>query len=203
MSAYYIQVDGPATLYIGACNCDATGFPESSSWPSFELGITESGVQVSINTMTHRINSDDRGGSEGTPAEMLIMGGQATIRGTLVKYAPSAFNSVVSGLYNKTAGTVPLPGTPLFAGNYGFGLMVVGYQQSYYFPKCEMASQPREFNLSSTERKTSFSVTAYPIYLSSTSEGVVYYNKSGTNKIVPACDDAYGGSIAHGESSSS
>lgn len=197
MSAYYIQVDGPATLFIGPSNCEAAGFPEGSSWSSSELGITESGVQVSINTMTHRINSDDRGGSEGTPAEMLIMGGQATIRGTLVKYAPAAFSSVVTGLYNKAAGTVPLPGTPLFAGNYGFGLMIVGYQSSFFFPKCEMASQPREFNLSSTERKTSFSITAYPIYLSS-GEGVVYYSKTGTNKIVPYCDDAYGGSLAQG-----
>ncbi len=203
MSAYYIQVDGPATLYIGPSNCEANGTPEIVSWGGAELGITESGVQVSINTMTHRINSDDRGGSEGTPAEMLIMGGQATIRGTLVKYSPSAFDSVASGLYNNNSGTVPLPGTPLFAGNYGFSLLVIGFQNSFYFPKCEMASQPREFNISSTERKTSFSITAYPIYLSSSQQGVIYYQDSTSKNIVPACDDAYGGSISRGSTSGS
>ena len=101
------------------------------------------------------------GGGEGNPAEILIMGAQGQIRGTLVKYNPAAWADLISGL-NGGVG-FGLPGTPLFAGGYAFSFWVVGTNSTLWFPMCEIASTPREFNFSTTERKTSFGVTAYPV----------------------------------------
>lgn len=188
-----IRVDGPAHLYVGEQDCNATGVANATN----ELGITENGVQISINTLTHRVNSDDMGGAEGNPAELIVMGANATIRGVMVKYnEATAFGVMTSGLYNTTEGSLVLPGTPFFAGNYGFSLKIQGFRQWYYFPKCEMASQPREFNLSTTERKTSFSILAYPIHLSGSSS-ILYTTGEGGVQTVANCANAYGGSKAH------
>ena len=154
-----IYVDGPAAILFGAANCAANQFASYSG--ATELGITDNGVQVSINTLTHRVNSDDEGGSEGNPAEILIMGAIANIRGTLVKYNPAAWDSLISGING--GGVFGLPGTPLFSSGYGFGFWVVGRATALYFPKSELATTPREFNFSTTERRTTFGVTAYPV----------------------------------------
>ena len=188
-----IQVEGPALLYVGAANYTGTNIPTENSGMT-QLGVTESGVSVSISNLTHRVNSDDCGGSEGNPAEILSMGSQATIRGSLVKYNGNAVSSVMSGFYGDAEGSTVLPGTPVFASNRGFSLFISGYAVTYYFPKCEFASQPREFNLSTTEKKTSFGITAYPVMC----DGVLLLYSKGTNgsgMIYPCAPDAYGGSL--------
>lgn len=165
-----IYVDGPAVLMFGNASCTASAYVAPTDSSATELGITESGLQVSVNTMTHRVNSDDMGGGEGNPAEILIMGAQGQIRGTLVKYNPAAWGDLISGL-NGGVG-FGLPGTPLFAGGYAFSFWVVGTNSTLWFPMCEIASTPREFNFSTTERKTSFGVTAYPVKYTTQVEGV-------------------------------
>lgn len=192
MSTYTIRVDGPATIYVGSHDCTATAYALMTN----ALGVTESGVQISYNTKTHRVNCDDMGGSEGDPAELLVMGGQATIRGVMVKVNESVLADLRSGLYNTAEGSLPIPGTPLFAGGFGFGVTIVGAVTGYYFPKCELASQPREWNVSSQETKTSFSFTAYPIYTqvgSGPVAGHVYFRQAESGLIVPECSTAYGG----------
>lgn len=210
-----IRVDGPARLFVGpmACACDST-FNAAQSWSpggsdtTFkELGVTENGVQISFNTPMHRVNSDDCGGNEGFPAEWIMMGASATIRGVLTRYSEdiTALSKVMSGVYAERDtlpdGTTLLPGTPYFGSGYGFSLLVIGFATRHFFPKCEMATQPREFNISSTERKTSFSVQAYPVYTTGlcdgveTNAGVVYRRYSGGDVVVPECKPkAYGGS---------
>ena len=98
-----------------------------------------------------------------------MMGAMATIRGTLVKYATDAWKTIVAGLYLPAGeeGAVRLPGTAVFANNYGFSLWVCGHSGTIWFPKCELASNPREFNISTTERKTTFTITAHPAGTSS------------------------------------
>lgn len=168
-----IYVDGPAAIYFGVASCTASAYVAPVlGTNATELGITESGLQVSINTLTHRVNSDDMGGGEGNPAEILIMGAQGQIRGTLVKYNPAAWDDLISGLNG--GGGFGLPGTPLFAGGYGFSFWAVGTNATLWFPMCEIASTPREFNISTTERKTSFGVTAYPVKYTVTDNGVSY-----------------------------
>lgn len=197
-----ICVDGPAHLYLGPASC---GNPPSA-WignDSVELGFTETGVQVSIQNMTHRVNSDDMGGSEGNPAELLFMGAQASIRGVLVKYNPDSVADILTGLFNMTnEGDLILPGTPVFASNHGCSLVIQGFAASYYFPRCEMTSQPREFNISTTERKTSFGFTAYPSLMTSTGDNgyngpyLFRKNTAGVGSVYAPCVGAgsYGGS---------
>lgn len=176
-----IYVDGPAAILFGNADCSASTFASYSG--ATELGITDNGVQVSINTLTHRVNSDDEGGSEGNPAEILIMGALANIRGTLVKYNPAAWDDLISGI---NGGVFSLPGTPMFAGGYGFGFWVVGRNTSLYFPKSEMATTPREFNFSTTERRTTFGVTAYPVRYTSNNVCVStpYFTGAGSEQYV-------------------
>lgn len=169
-----IFVDGPAVLAIGPANCTASAYvaPNTSGTGATDhiLGYTDNGLQVSINTLTHRVNSDDNGGGEGNPAEMLLVGAIGNIRGTLVKYAdPAAWATLITGINGGTDGVFPMPGTALFASGYGFACWAIGTYKTFYFPKCELASSPREFNISTTERRTSFGITAYPTkYLDST-----------------------------------
>ena len=187
-----IQVEGPALLYVSAANLEgAIPSVDLTGWT--QLGVTESGVNVSISNLTHRVNSDDCGGSEGNPAEILSMGSQATIRGSLVKYNANAVSSIMSGFYGDAEGSTVLPGTPVFASGRGFSLYISGYAVTYYFPKCEFASQPREFNLSTTEKKTSFGITAYPVMCGN---NLYLYGKTsnGSGAITPCAPDAYGGS---------
>lgn len=182
----FIYVDGPAQLYIGAQNCEASAYTAPGN-DSRELGITESGVQVSYQTMTHRVNSDDCGGGEGNPAEILVMGAQGTIRGTMVKYNPNAVGDLMSGLYGLSNGGVRLPGTAIFANNYGIGFWIIGNNISYYFPKCEMATTPREFNVSTTERKTSFTINAYPVMSSASALALFFTGAGATDPYYPGC----------------
>ena len=193
-STFLIRVDGPAQIYVGPSDCNASQFPASLA--NFKaLGVTENGLQISINTLTHRVNSDDMGGGEGNPAEMLVMGTAGTIRGVMVKYGSLALADLMTGLYGGTEGRTPIPGTPIFASGYGFGVVVRGAARSYYFPKSELASTPREFNVSSTERKTSFTFNAHPIYLGTNStSGVIYIPDNTGTLLAPECSDAYGGS---------
>ena len=113
-STFLIRVDGPAQIYVGPSDCNADKFPASLA--NFKaLGVTENGLQISINTLTHRVNSDDMGGGEGNPAEMLVMGTAGTIRGVMVKYGSLALADLMTGLYGGTEGRTPIPGTPIFA----------------------------------------------------------------------------------------
>lgn len=190
-STLSIFVDGPATLFIGAQNCSATAYTAVPTQAK-ELGITESGVQCSVNTLTHRVNSDDCGGSEGNPADLLIMGSTGTVRGTLVKYNATAFPELLAGLYGVgTEGQTRLPGTAIFSNNYGFGLWVVGYGKTLYFPKCEFATSPREFNISSTERKTSFTINAYPV-MTSGAVALYFAGAGDASKFYPGCANVVG-----------
>ncbi len=201
-----ICVDGPAHIYIGAANCGAppAAVADVKATASKELGITETGVQVSIQNMTHRVNSDDMGGSEGNPTELLFMGAQASIRGVLVKYNSLAVADILTGLFGMTnEGDLILPGTPVFSSGHGCCLFVEGFASAFYFPRCEMTSQPREFNVSTTERKTSFGFTAYPSYRTVENQPVPYlfwkFTGGAGSMYEPLCNvpdnTSYGGSL--------
>jgi len=189
-----IQVEGPARFYVGAQNCAATAYAAYNSGNL--LGVAETGAQISIAGNVHNVYSDDNGGSAGTPAEVLWMGSAASVRGTLVKYNASLADSVVNGAYATSTGVgivVQLPGTPLFAGGFGFGVWIVGNQKTYYFPKCELATTPRDFDISTREKKTSFTFNAYPVY--SNTSGFLYFTGAGGGLYTPADCNGYGGSV--------
>lgn len=189
-----IYVDGPAKLYIGEANCNATAFVAPGATDR-ALGFTENGLQVSVNTLTHRVNSDDCGGAEGNPAEILIMGAQGTIRGVMVKYYEDAFADLMSGVFegSEMIGIpTPLPGTAVFANGYGCSVWAVGKNITYWFPKCEFASQPREFNISTTERKTSFTINAYPV-LNATFTGLALTGAGDPSQVYPGCSAVVAG----------
>ena len=203
-----IQVEGPARFYIGAQNCSATQYVEVSDSTARLLGIGESGAQLSISTKTNPVHSDDNGGTEGTPAEIILLGSIGSIRTTLVKYNANAWASIVSGVSDSavsangevtyqppTEGEYFLPGTPIFGGAKGFALWIVGATKSFYFPKCEMASQPREFNISTGAKKTSITATAYPVY-NSTNGFLCFYGNDQFSSYTPTDCNGYGGSVS-------
>lgn len=206
-----LYIDGPSEIYFGATQCDATAYasPDDADVDTYLLGETESGVTISYATNMHRISMDRYGGGEGVPAEMLIMSGQASVRGVIVGWGYKkgsatasvdtwqAFRAMAAGAYQDPTGQVtatvdksrlgssPLPGTPYFGDGYGFSLWVVGRNKSYLFPKCDCASQPREWNISSLEKKMSLNVTAYPIPVSG--NYVVYFTGAGGGLLLPDC----------------
>lgn len=179
-----IIVPGPVALYAGGAECNVAGGAQGSVSLAdmVRLGQTENGVQVSISNRAHRVNVDDMGGSQGAPAELIYLGSSASIRGVIVDYgepnAAAVGNGVKQALWgiarglrfidndgNKgdEDGEIAAPGTPLFEYGYGFSLLLVGSSLSYYFPRCELATAPREWNVSSLERKTSFTANAYEV----------------------------------------
>lgn len=204
-----IQVEGPARFYIGAQNCNAVQYLAISPTTATFLGIGESGAQLSITTQTQRVNSDDNGGSEGSPAEIILLGSTASIRTTFVKYNANSWASIVSGVSNSTVssegavtyqspteGVFFLPGTPIFGGAKGFSLWIQGATRTYYFPKCEMASQPREFNVSTDAKKTSVTCTAYPVYSGSSGFLCFFSNNENYTTYTPTDCNGYGGSVS-------
>ncbi len=195
-----IYVDGPVDVLVGGVDCSTLTFPLSTT--SFtSLGQTQRGVNVSVSTQTHRVTSDDEGGQEGNPAEILIMGSQARISLQLVKLESSSLATIRSGLYSPTTeGAFPLPGTPLFEGGHGCSLILSGRTQGLYFPKCELATAPREFNLSTTETVVSITFNAYGVTSagsSSTASSKILYvvSSSGASNYDAGCADAIGGSV--------
>lgn len=183
-----IIVPGPVQLWVGAATCSSLSDQFSVDMSGMtRLGQTENGVQVSISNRAHRVNVDDMGGTQGAPAELINLGSSASIRGVMVDYGPpnSAANDVkkkiweiARGLRDPWAtgtieGDIAAPGTPLFEFGYGFSFFLIGVGSSYFFPKCEFASQPREWNVSSLERKTSFTCTAYEINYNSAAYGTI------------------------------
>jgi hypothetical protein len=189
-----IQVEGPARFYVGAQNCVATEYADYTGMTF--LGVAENGAQISVSGNVHQVYSDDNGGSSGVAAEILWMGATASVRGTLVKFNGTAANSVINGAYATSTDVgivVQLPGTPLFAGGFGFGVWIVGSQKTYYFPKCELASQPRDFEISTREKKVSFTFNAHPVYAGNS--GRLYFTGSGGGLYEPADCNGYGGSV--------
>lgn len=178
-----ILVPGPVQLYAGAaiCRIPSSGLGSVDLKSMARLGQTENGVQISISNKAHRVNVDDMGGTSGAPADLIYLGSSASIRGVLVDYGEPNSSAVtatvrealwgiarglrfVSGdTHGTEEGDVAAPGTPLFEYGYGFSLFFIGIGASYYFPRCEFSSSPREWNVSSLERKTSFTATAYEV----------------------------------------
>ena len=171
-------IDGPAAIYFGEQNCSASGYisPNDESTANVKygtlLGYTDGGASISYQTMTHRINGDEYGGSEGMAAEQLILGGQATIRSLIVKWNVGAFQQIMTGAnYLNNDGMIPPIGTAYFGSKLGFSFWVLGRGQGsanpgkgYYFPKCELATQPRQWNVSSLERRMELNVLAYCLF---------------------------------------
>lgn len=190
-----IVVPGPVIIFAGAAQCS---IPFSNSVGSVNLsammrfGQTENGVQVSISNRAHRVNVDDMGGTQGAPAELIYLGSSAAIRGVLVDYGSPNSNSGVAealmgmarglrkisgDVHSTLEGEIAAPGTPLFEYGYGYCLLLVGKGMSYFFPRCELATSPREWNVSSLERKTSFTMNAYevPVVSGTTHKGRCLY----------------------------
>lgn len=177
-----IIVPGPVQILAGGAICNADeGIPSVDMTKMTRLGQTENGVQISISNKAHRVNVDDMGGTQGAPAELIYLGSSASMRGVMVDYGNpnsaqindkvlKALWGISRGLryvdgdtHSTREGDISAPGTPLFEYGYGFSMFFVGVGMSYYFPRCEFSSQPREWNVSSLERKTSFNATAYEI----------------------------------------
>lgn len=212
-----IFIEGPAILYYGAAFCTDIGTGTGQTNPITQtptcLGITESGVQISISNLTTPVNTDDMGGTEGFPAEIINMAATASIRGVLVDYnaGTSGVGNTANTLWKSVSkrlergvnsdGVNPNIGASYFGDNYGFSLRVAGANVSYIFPRCSLLEAPREFNFSTGAKKTSFTFTAYPIFqfaIDATS-GANYcqyaflYRKIDSGAIFAGCHDAIGG----------
>ena len=190
MASYVIE--GPAVIWYGAQECDAAAYKSIASANASLLGVTESGVTISSQLMTHRISTDEYGGQEGPPAEILTLGAQASVQGVLVKWSADGFADIQSGLRGTTSGRAPFPGHGVYGGGYAYAFWVVGSDSSYYFPKCDLASQPKEWNVSALERRMNLNVTAYAANIFGGSPHIFYRVTTTTaeaqiNQLFPAC----------------
>ncbi len=200
-------IEGPATIYYGAGDCNALAYKKivtgADATSAAEvnaniLGVTETGVTISSQLMTHRISTDDYGGTEGPPAELLILGGTASIQGTLVKWGKTAFEDLKAGLRNVTPGHIPWPAHGVFGnnGDHLYAFWVVGSKRAFYFPKCELATQPREWQISVLERRMNLNITAYAanIFSSSSQNPHIFYTppindpEDKVGNLFPKCD---------------
>ena len=187
-------IEGPATIYFGGGNCLASGYApivtEGNGVNAQLLGVTETGVTISSQLMTHRISSDEYGGTEGPPAELLTLGATASIQGTLVKWGAGAFENLKSGLRNVRAGHIPWPAQGVYSGNYFFAFWVVGAKTSYYFPRCNLATQPREWQISVLERRMNLNITAEAVNIFSETPHIFYETDAEPKRdlLFPTCD---------------
>lgn len=209
-----IFIEGPAIIYYGNSFCeeinDTYKSPANPASIDKKLGITESGVQISINNLTQPVHTDDMGGTEGFPAEIINMATTASIRGVLVDYAAgetgktwqSVSRAMELGINNHgDSDATPLIGSSYFGDNYGFSLKIVGRSTSYVFPRCSLLESPREFNLSTGAKKTSFTFTAYPIFVYTIdgttgvnqAQTAFLYRKIASGELFHGCHDAIGG----------
>jgi hypothetical protein len=191
--ASYI-IEGPATIYFGAGNCTADGYTtivtDGNTANAKLLGVTETGVTISTQLMTHRVSSDEYGGTEGPPAELLTLGATATIQGTLVKWGADAFAELKAGLRGVTPGHIPWPAQGVYSGNYFYAFWVVGFVNSYYFPRCNLASQPREWQISVLERRMNLNINAEAVNIFSDTPHIFYEDSSDPKigLLFPSCD---------------
>lgn len=131
-----IFIEGPAIIYYGPNLCSFTLGSTTAN-----LGITESGVQISINNQTVPVHTDDMGGTEGFPAEIINLSATASIRGVLVDYEAGStgtgWRSISQKLelgVNKTVTSTsqtPDIGSSYFGDNYGFSLRIDGRSVTY------------------------------------------------------------------------
>lgn len=187
---YYI-IEGPATIWYGQGHCDAQTYAALGS-NDVCLGITEQGVSISTQLLTHRVSSDDFGGTEGPPAEIINLGATASVQGTLVKWNNAAFDTFLSGISGGTPGVLPFPARGIFSDSLYFAVWVVGSTAAYYFPKCDLASQPKEWNVSSLERRMNLNITALTVNPWSGTPHVFYKETDKTTEthigqLIPVC----------------
>lgn len=211
MSLSYV-IDGPATIWYGAPDCNASNYRktyEDSTYNATLVGITESGVSVSTQLMTHRLNSDEYGGPEGPPADILTLGATASIQGTLVKWNNAAYFALQAGLRGATPGRAPWPGVGIYSGGntkqgYAWSFWIVGSKCAYYFPKCELASQPKEWNISALERRMNLNITAYAVGIFGASPHIFFRKTDdpNINKVFPECTVSIGQGGDSGDSGS-
>lgn len=198
-------VDGPAVIYFGAQSCSPSGYTSISSGNGTLLGFTDGGVSINYQTMTHRINGDEYGGAEGMPAEQLILGGQASIRATIVKWNQGAFERIMCGANQMSPqdGTIPLIAKPYFGSQYGFSFWVVGLgnTDAYWFPKCELATQPKTWNVSSLEKRMNLSVQAYSVLSNSLNAAITYYTGTESGLTYTDCAAVFETTLAAGTGS--
>ena len=201
-----IVIEGPAVLYYGAASCDDP-LVDAYTFTN-KLGITESGIQISIQNAIMPVNTDDMGGTEGFPAEYINMSTTGSIRGTLIDYNAGvsgdgwktiADNLEIGCLNFSGGGKTPSIGKSYFGDSYGFSFMIKGNSASYVFPRCSLLDAPREFTLSTGVKKTTFTITAYPVFNFAISGGVntctsaFLYRKITGGETFKGCHDAVGG----------
>lgn len=211
-----IVIEGPAIIFYGPAFCaEPTATTSGSSTYADtidqKLGITESGVQVSIQNNVMPVNTDDMGGTEGFPAEYINMAATGSIRGTLVDYDAggtgdkwkTVSENLELGLFrlDRSLDTTQTPniGESYFGKHHGFSLKIAGNSASFIFPRCSLLDSPREFTLSTGVKKTTFSFTAYPIFEFAIVDGVnsctkaFLYRKYEGGAEFAGCHDAIGG----------
>ena len=106
---------GPATVALAANTAGTVG--------SFtDLGINRDAIPINIEVKFLDVPADDYGGEAGTPADVQILGGIATIDLELTKFELATIEKYLLGHLVTTAGTFEELGTFLRQQSKGFAL---------------------------------------------------------------------------------
>lgn len=158
--AITVQVDGLAVIKVDTGTSNAL---ES-------LGYTLDGSQITEQTFTHPVHSDEHGGDAGPPVDMQYMGEVHLIRLLLTKWDATVGNKIMP-IYGGTAGTPGTPGTLMFENAYRLLIHTTNRPRNY--PRV-LFYEPRELNKGTKHSQWLVVATAYKddngvIYNSTTS----------------------------------
>ena len=122
-----------------------------------ELGITLDGAQITEQTFTYDVRTDEFGGDAGPPADQQYMGEIHQIRLLMTKW-DTAVGNKVGPLKGGTAGTPGAPGTLMFANAYRLLIHSPNFPRNYHRV---LFKEPRELNKGTKHTQWLLVGTAY------------------------------------------
>ncbi len=142
---------GPAHVRVGT----------ASSGALEDLGYTARGADVRIQGYVVNIPGDENGGEQGPPIDRQHLGTIAIVRIELTKFDPAVLAKLKAGLRAVAPGAIPDAGTLIFNDARHFQLLIDAPGDPHWFPRAELAENPREYNLGVLYQRAVLEFTCY------------------------------------------
>lgn len=100
------------------------------------LGYAEDQTEPAINPFWHNVPGDQRGGIDGPPIDIQLLGATALIRLALSSWDATVAAQITAFTGTASVGTLPTPGTFIFANNLHYRVCLVCASNPLNFPVC-------------------------------------------------------------------
>jgi len=153
-----VQVAGPALILIGPEGCDNTELAQ--------LGFTREGVRIRTEAYFEEVHTDEWGGDNGPPAELVYHGERAVVQLELTKWDALIADQICKRLSpaTLTPGIVPGAGLIVFDGGLAYRLIIDFQKQGtvdWEFPRA-VPREPIEINKGSRPSVLMLTFDCYP-----------------------------------------